>query len=80
MVHFQKYNQETSSSPSHYGCGLILQFGIIDRIWEAQCIVGDNIYVSSTLAFNGEMTIRSLTVTGTLKQNEEYCIEIRNGK
>ncbi|CAC5426591.1 unnamed protein product [Mytilus coruscus] len=78
IVNFQRYNQETSSSPSHYGCGLILKFGSIERMWEAQCIVDDSI-VLYTLAINGEMTIRSLTVNGTLKQNEGYCIEIRNG-
>ncbi|XP_052088360.1 uncharacterized protein LOC127725440 [Mytilus californianus] len=77
IVNFQRYNQETSSSPSHYGCGLILTFGSIESIWEAQCIVDDSIFLY-TLAINGEMTIRSLTVNGTLKKNEGYCIEIRN--
>lgn len=78
-VTIQRYDQRKSSSPSTYGCGLILMFDIEgNAFWEAHCLV-DNIIVSQSITINDVMTIRSLTVYGTLKQNEGYCIEIRKG-
>ncbi|CAC5426589.1 unnamed protein product [Mytilus coruscus] len=76
-VNIQRYNQENSSSPSDYGCGLILKFGIGgDLFWDAQCKV-DNIIISKLIKIYDKVTIRSFTVNGMLEPNEGYCIEIR---
>lgn len=78
-VNMQKFDQEESSSPSAYGCGLLLHFVIgIDIIWEAACII-DTPVISNSIKPNGKMIIMSLTVNGTLKDNEGYCIEIKKG-
>ncbi|XP_052088357.1 uncharacterized protein LOC127725436 [Mytilus californianus] len=77
-VYMQRFGQKTSSSPSAYGCGLLLGFGIGSnyRVWEAQCVVGNSVILDS-IPINDTMTITSITVNGTLKDNEGYCIEIK---
>ncbi|CAC5397634.1 unnamed protein product [Mytilus coruscus] len=82
-VYIQKFGQEISSSPTQYGCGLILHFGDDvfnfedDIFWIANCVV-DNAIINRTINQGKVIRIRSWTVTGNLKQNEGYCIEIRN--
>ncbi|CAC5426590.1 unnamed protein product [Mytilus coruscus] len=76
QVSIKKYALESSSSPSELGCGLVMKFKIKDRNWEAQCKV-DNNNISMIITMSHVMTIRSLTVNGTLNPNEGYCIEIR---
>ncbi|CAC5361854.1 unnamed protein product [Mytilus coruscus] len=76
QVIIEKYALESSSSPSELGCGLVMKFQITDRNWETQCIV-DNNNISMIITMSHVMTIRSLTVNGTLNPNEGYCIEIR---
>ncbi|CAC5426592.1 unnamed protein product [Mytilus coruscus] len=77
-VHMQRFGQKKSSSPSAYGCGLLLRFGIRShyRVWEAQCVVGNSVILNS-IPINDTMTITSITVNGTLNDNEGYCIEIK---
>lgn len=78
-VIIQRFAQKRSSSPSEYGCGLILLFVIgTVRFWDAQCVV-DNTSISKMITVNDVMTIRSFAVSGMLKPNEGYCIEIRKG-
>lgn len=80
VVNMQAFGEKESSSPLDYGCGLIMEFetkyGIV---WEAQCKVEYNGSISTSIEFNDKMTIRSLSVAGTLKPNEGYCIEIKKG-
>ncbi|XP_052088359.1 uncharacterized protein LOC127725439 [Mytilus californianus] len=77
-VIIKKFGQERSSSPSAYGCGLILTFDIrLVRFWEAACKVDNNI--STLIAINDVMTIKSMAVNGMLEPNEGYCIEIKKG-
>ncbi|CAC5426597.1 unnamed protein product [Mytilus coruscus] len=76
-VNIQKYGQQKSSSPSHFGCGLVLEFEIRgNTFWESQCIV-ENRIITISITNNDEMAIRSIAVNGTLKPDEGYCIEIR---
>lgn len=77
-VIIQKYGPVASSSPSTYGCGLIVEFEIGETDWNAQCIV-DNATISMTITNNHFMKITSFSVNGTLKQNEGYCFEMRKG-
>lgn len=77
LVH--RYGQETSSSPSEYGCGLILYFYNNDQsFWEAQCKVS-NASFSTIIELENVITIQSVSVSGDLKPNEGYCIEMRKG-
>ncbi|XP_052088353.1 hepatitis A virus cellular receptor 1-like isoform X5 [Mytilus californianus] len=77
-VYMQRFGQKKSSSPSAYGCGLLLRFGTRShyRLWEAQCVVGNSVILNS-IPINDTMTITSITVNGTLNDNEGYCIEIK---
>ncbi|XP_052088351.1 uncharacterized protein LOC127725435 isoform X2 [Mytilus californianus] len=77
-VNMQRFGQKTSSSPLAYGCGLLLRFGkrSNNRFWEAQCVV-DNSVILNSIQINETMTITSITVNGTLNDNEGYCIEIK---
>lgn len=78
-VDMQKFGHETSSSPLDFNCGLTLEFYIgNDTIWSAQCKV-DDIFISKNITINNKITIRSMTVSGTLKYNEGYCIEMKKG-
>ncbi|CAC5397637.1 unnamed protein product [Mytilus coruscus] len=77
-VNIQNFCQEISSSPTQYGCRLILYFGD-DPFWIANCVV-DNTIIARLIDQGKVMTIRSWTVTGNLQQNEGYCFEIRNNK
>lgn len=77
-VIIQKYGPVASSSPSAYGCGLILKFKIGDTNWNAECIV-DNATISMTITNSQSITITSISVDGILEQNEGYCIVIRKG-
>ena len=79
-VVIQKFDQRKSSSPSDYGCGLILKFdiGTDKNIWEAQCLV-NNSGVIKSIQVNNKMTIKSFTVDGNLKKNEGYCIQVKKG-
>ncbi|CAG2207272.1 unnamed protein product [Mytilus edulis] len=73
----QRYGQETSSSPSDFGCGLILYFDNNGQsFWEAQCKVS-NASFSTMIGFENVITIQSVSVRGALKPNEGYCIEMR---
>lgn len=75
----QRYGQETSSSPSDFGCGLILYFDNNGQgFWEAQCKVS-NASFSTMIGFENVITIQSVSVRGALKPNEGYCIEMRKG-
>ncbi|CAC5426598.1 unnamed protein product [Mytilus coruscus] len=77
-VYMQRFGQKTSSSPLDYGCGLLLRFGKGSnaRFWEAQCVVGNSIIFDS-IPINDTITITSITVNGTLNDDEGYCIEIK---
>lgn len=61
-VNIQRFAQERSSSPSDYGCGLILSFVIgTVRFWEAPCLVDDTI-ISHMITINNVMTVKSWAV------------------
>lgn len=78
-INFQRFGSKISSYPSSPHCGLILKFSVGNNLFgEANC-VGVN-SVSKPIVKKDIMTIRSVTVNGTLQVDHGYCIEIKKGK
>lgn len=77
-VNIQKFDRRPSSSPSRYGCGLILKFQYRIDSWTAKCVV-DNRSISMKIPINNVMLIQSISVDGNLEPNEGFCIEILKG-
>lgn len=67
-----------NSSPSRYGCGLILEINIRFKSWTAQRVV-DKSNILMKIPINDVLIIQSISVDGNFEPNEGYCIEILKG-
>ncbi|XP_052088358.1 uncharacterized protein LOC127725438 [Mytilus californianus] len=75
-IYFQRFNNQISSVPSNSDCGLNLKFSVGQDIFGGANCFGV-IYVSKPIVKKNVITITSMTLNGTLHDNEGYCIEIK---